>query len=460
MPQQKLFKPLLRHICVGIPLAMSLSSTTALATMGNLATTYGLLPTDIATAQALSMFNTQASAVYYNPAYLAKDSRGELTSGLMHADHSLKAKSLGGEAPLNRKNDTILNKPSQHVLLGMKTNLSSMSKMEHPLYFGVMLGVEEYGAEMMAFSSETSGQGQYLEYGRQPLFMNFGFGTKVWRGIDVGLSLRTTLHAKAELNASSELDGSTHHESMNVSATPSMKPIAGINIDWGETFCSSNDCWFSGLETAFSYRAKSNTHAVVDSNIIIEGMLPDPGMKLNILTLDSYQPDIISAGVSYSGERWQVAAVAEHQRWSDLEKELKKDTISSPALEASGDREAVKFKDIVIPRLGGRYNLTEHFAVSGGVAYSKSPIDSRSSLDMNFLDGDKLIVGLGLTAEYPKTRFLAFPVRFDVGYQYQNVDKKEFDLYHTGYQGGAVSYETVEAHGDVHVFSGSMTLKF
>lgn len=459
MHQNKLSKQVFRNAFLTIPVAATLYSGAAMATMGNLATTYGLLPADMATAQALSMFNSQASAVYYNPAYLAKDSRGELTSGLMHADHSLKADHVSGEGAINRGNGTVLNKPSQHVLLGMKTNLSSMSKMEHPLYFGVMLGVEKYGAEMMAFSSETSG-GQFLEYGRQPLFMNLGFGTKVWRGIDVGLSLRTTLHAKAELNASSELDGATHHESMNVSATPSMKPIAGVNIDWGETFCSSNDCWFSGLETAVSYRAKSNTHSIVESNIIIEGMLPDPGMKLNILTLDSYQPDIISAGLSYSTDRWQIAAVAEHQRWSDLEKELKKDTIASPALEASGSREAVKFRDIVIPRLGASYSITEHFALKGGVAYSKTPIDSRSSLDMNFLDGDKLIVGLGITAEYPKTRYLAFPVRFDLGYQYQSVEKTEFDLYHTGYEGGNEAFETVKAYGDVHVFSGSMTLKF
>ncbi len=460
MRQQKLTKQWLRRALFGIPVAATLYSGAAMATMGNLATTYGLLPADIATAQAFSMFNAQASAVYYNPAYLARDSRGELTSGLMHADHSLKGKSVGGPAPLDRGGSTIMDKPTQHILLGMKTNLSSMTQMEHPLYLGVMIGVEKYGAEMMAFSSETSGQGQFLEYGRQPLFMNIGFGTKVWRGIDAGLSLRTTLHAKAKLDASSELDGSTHHESMNVSATPSMKPIVGINVDWGETLCNTDSCWFSGLETALSYRAKSNTHSIVDSNIIIEGMLPDPGMKLSILTLDSYQPDIISAGVSYKRDGWQVAAVLEHQAWSDLEKELRKDTIASPALEASGEREAVKFKDVVIPRIGGRYSITDHFSINAGVAYSKSPIDSRSSLDMNFLDGDKLIVGLGLTAEYPKTRYLAFPVRFDLGYQYQNVDKKEFDLYHTGYEGGATSYETLEASGDVHVVSGSMTLKF
>ncbi len=56
-------------------------SSPVYAAMGNTATTYGLLPTDVGTAQALSMFNTQASALYYNPAYLTQDPRGELTFG-------------------------------------------------------------------------------------------------------------------------------------------------------------------------------------------------------------------------------------------------------------------------------------------------------------------------------------------------------------------------------------------
>ena len=52
------------------------------ASMGNLGTTYGVMPVDVATAQSLSMFNDQVSATYYNPAYLTKDERGELTAGI------------------------------------------------------------------------------------------------------------------------------------------------------------------------------------------------------------------------------------------------------------------------------------------------------------------------------------------------------------------------------------------
>ena len=58
-----------------------LMQSVAMGSMGNIGTTYGVLPFDLATAQALSLFNSQTSATYYNPAYLASDTRGELTGG-------------------------------------------------------------------------------------------------------------------------------------------------------------------------------------------------------------------------------------------------------------------------------------------------------------------------------------------------------------------------------------------
>ena len=70
-------------------------SSPAFAAMGNTASTYGLLPADVGTAMGLSMFNSQASALYYNPAYLTRDPRGELTVGLLHGDQELRAVSQG-----------------------------------------------------------------------------------------------------------------------------------------------------------------------------------------------------------------------------------------------------------------------------------------------------------------------------------------------------------------------------
>ncbi len=79
---------------------------------------------------------------------------------------------------------------------------------------------------------------------------------------------------------------------------------------------------------------------------------------------------------------------------------------------------------------------------------------------MNYLDTDKWILGLGLTAKYERTRFFSFPVRFDLAYQYQKLETREFDLYDTRSPSYPEPYETVEADGDVHVITGAVTLKF
>jgi long-subunit fatty acid transport protein len=432
-----------------------------MASMGNIASTYGILPSDLASAQALSLFNSQVSATYYNPAYLAKDSRGELTSGLLHADHELRASSVGGGSAPIRDGDILQDSPSQQVLLGMKTDLTSLTKYDHPLYFGFMLGVEKYGEEMLAFNSQTSTSGQYFEYGRQPLFLSLGGGTQIWRGLDMGLSARITLHSEAELVATSTLAGETSYETLDVSAKPSIRPVFGLNMDWGESFCGEGDsCWFNGLETAFSFRGYSNTNTTVDSTITIPGTVLDPGINLAITTIDSYQPNIYAAGLAYGQERWRVGVTLEMQEWSRLEEELEGDTIKDQAVNTGGAPYELRFKDILVPRIGGEFHINDTYKLTGGVAFSESPLDSNASLEVNYLDADKMIVGLGLTAEYKSVPVLAYPVRFDLAYQYQQLDPREFDLYDRRSPSFPQSYETVEAEGDVHVFSGSITLKF
>lgn len=439
----------------------AVTASPAMASMGNMGTTYGVLPSDVASAQALSLFNSQVSATYYNPAYLAKDSRGELTGGLMHADHELRASNVGG-GPFSgvRDGDVLQDTPSQQVLLGMKTDLSSLTKYNHPLYFGFILGVEEYGDEMLAFNSQTSQPGQYLEFGRQPLFLNLGGATQIWRGLDMGASARITLHSEAELIATSTLGGQTSYETLNVSAKPSIRPILGLNMDFGESFCGDDDsCWMNGLEAALSFRGYSNTDTTVDSTITIPGTVLDPGINLAITTIDSYQPNIYAAGAAYAKDRWRVGVTVEMQQWSRLEDELERDTIKNQAVNASG-ADRLRFKDIVVPRIGGEFHINDTYMVTGGLAFSESPLDSTGSLEVNYLDTDKIIVGLGLTAQYKTVPILSYPVRFDLAYQYQQLDARKFDLYDQRSPNYPQPYETVEAEGDVHVFTGSMTLKF
>jgi long-chain fatty acid transport protein len=425
-------------------------SAPAQANMGSVAMNYGLLPTDVATAQALSLFNPQISALFYNPAYLAEDGRGELTVGLIHSAPDLQVESLGGSNPPARSGETLVDTPSQQVLLGMKTDLTDISEYERPLYFGIMLGVEKYGKEMMAFNSSTSNEGQPLRYERQPLFLNIGGMMVLTHGIDIGVSTLVTLHADADLVARTDLAGNTKYEQINVSAKPSITPIVGMTLDWTKLFCGAGDCFANGWQTALSYRESTYAGTSVSANTVIPGTIPAPGLTLSIATIDAYQPRVVSIGTQFRGKRFRVGITVEEQKWSALGAELRNDTVKDQAM--------LEFENIVVPRLGAEFTVNKHLILSAGVAKEDSPLVGRTSQDVNYFDNDKTVVGLGAALEFSDFPVLAYPLRLDFGYQYQQLKDREFDL--TSENAPSNPYETIRAGGEAHIFSGSMTLKF
>ena len=419
----------------------------ASASMGNIGTTYGVMPIDVATAQSLSMFNDQVSATYYNPAALTRDDRGELTSGILHAEQELRS------ANPNANGDVVSSSPSQHVLVGMKTNLGSLTRFGHPIYLGFIAGLEKYGKEMLAFDSQTSSSGQFLQYGKEPLFLNIGGATPIWRGISVGVSARITLDATANLTAVSTLGGETSRERLAVNAEPQVKTIIGTTVDLGSTFCPESNCFLQGWETAFTYRTKSSASTAVDSNILVTQTIPDPGLSLVVSTIDSFQPETFGFGAQYKGDNWRIGGSIEQQNWSELSEEFEGDTIKNQSTIPAADR--IQFKDTMIPRLGAEYDLNKNFSIRGGVAYEESPLKTTRNPEVNYLDTDKIVIGLGVSATYDKTRLLAFPVRLDLGYQYQQLQERDFTL--VDFDGNETS---ATADGDIHVISGSVTLKF
>ena len=437
----------LRAITLAVAAASAGFSLNASASMGNIGTTYGVMPVDVATAQALSMFNEQVSATYYNPSYLTSDERGELTGGILHAEQELRSSRSDADG------DIISDSPSQHVLIGMKTNLASLTRFDHPIYLGFIAGVEKYGKEMLAFSSETSETGQYLQYGKEPLFLNIGGATPLWRGISGGFSVRVTLEAAAQLDAVSTLGGETSRERLAVNAEPSLKSILGTTIKWGDTFCPDSDCFLDGWESAVTYRAKSSASTSVDSNIIVTQTIPDPGLSLAVATIDSFQPETFAIGTQYKGDGWRIGGSIEQQNWSELEDEFASDTIKDQEGVSAANR--IRFDDILVPRIGAEYQLSRNFAVRGGLAYEESPLKTTRNPELNYLDTDKIVAGLGISATYERTRVLAYPVRLDIGYQYQQLQDRDFTI--VDYDGNE---QQATAEGDIHVISGSITLKF
>ena len=378
-----------------------------------------------------------------------KDERGELTQAIMHAEQELRA-----ERP-NTDNDVLSNDPSQSILLGMKTNVASLLQSGHPIHLGFIAGVEEYGKEMLAFGAEASETGQYMRYGREPLFLSLGAGTRIWRGISIGAASRITLDATATLNATSLPNGETEQEELSVEAEPNIRSILGLTLNWGDTFCADSSCLLNGFESALSFRNSSASSTSVQSNVIVDQLIPDPGLNLSVTTIDSYQPEIYAFGTQYKGDGWRAGFTIEQREWSGLEDELKADTVKDQEDSSGSVARKAEFQDTVVPRIGAEMDLFGRFRLLGGLAYEESPLKSTRTPKLNYIDNDRIIAGLGLSATYKQTRFLRYPVRFDIGYQYQELQERDFTI-----EDVDGNTQSVTADGEIHVISGSVTLKF
>ena len=251
--------------------------------------------------------------------------------------------------------------------------------------------------------------------------------------------------------ASSNLGGETQYETLEVNAKPVIRPVLGVTLDWGKLICGKGDCITNGLETAFAFRGHTEARTSVDSRITIPGTVPSPGIALLIDTVDSYQPDIYSAGVQYRfNDRLRAGVTVERQNWSDLMEVLEDDTVK--------DQADIHFKDITVPRVGVEWSALKNVSLTAGVAFRESPMESDRSLDVNYLDADKTIYGVGGSWTIEQPPVLAYPMRVDFGYQFHDIDQRKFDL--TSDRAPVNPYETIETGGEVHVFSGSVTLKF
>lgn len=436
------------------------ASGLAQATLGTIASNFGLLPQDTATAQALSMFSNQPSAVYYNPAYLARDRKGAMSAGFLFTEQDLRAPGWG--RPDKVVVDEVINDRSNYnVTLGFKTDLSKMLKDDRAIVLGFMLGSERTGTNLLAFNSSTStGAAQSLRYGQQSLFLSLGAGLNLARGIDVGAASRITLAASAKLDAVADFNGKTSYETLQVGAKPSIQPIASINFNIGEMFCPDNKyCWAKGLEVAGSWRHESAYSAGVNASAAVQSS-GGAVLPLLINTIDAYQPEAFSGGVQYNMYKLRLGASAELQRWSRLNRLLRENTML--------DQSGLVFRDVVIPRAGFEYRIDKEISILGGVSYEQSPLKSEQSLNVNYVDNDRIVMGLGMSYLIEQALFLSQPVRLDFGYQYHLLRDRDFLLVtDKGFSGTAspgcpagTRCENVTSQGRIHALNAALHLTF
>ncbi|WP_293141383.1 hypothetical protein [Moritella sp.] len=417
--------------------ALALTAGTAQASLGNLGTTFGLSPADIASAQSFSLFNSQSSAAYYNPSALATADQGEMYVGLLSATPDITA----GEQTFDEA--------TQPILAGMNVNVTNLFNFSYPIYFGLIAGIENYGTEMMAFSSSTSETGQLANYGEKPLFVAASGSIQIIPGFTIGGGAQVSLHADATMSLESELDGTASgNESVGVAAEPVITPIAGITLDFGRMLCGNDkSCAGNGITFAAAFRGESYGQANIKAGATITQTVSD--LPINLLTYDAYQPDIISAGIRIKAGMVSFAISAEQQRWSDLNDLMLNDTVK--------DQASVGFEDIIIPRAGIELNFNDTIKLMAGASYEVSPLDpDKATLDVNYLSADKLVVGAGLSYFHKGTGLSAYPWQIDLAYQLQVLDPTDHIISHQD----SANNSSVELEGTVSTISLSFTTKF
>lgn len=431
-------------------------SSPALAGAGDAASTYGLGPANAGSAQAFSAFEPGAWALYYNPAAMARSPEGELSVVLQHGDQELRAKSLGGSDPLVRQNDILSDTSSELLLLGIKTRIGGASETTRPMYLGINVGLDEYASNILPFQANTAEEGQFMRYQSQPLYLAFGAAVRdLVRGVDAGFSARLTLAAKARLEAVSDLAGNTDSEQLSLEGSPGLSPALGLNIRMSELFCGSSPCMPFGLdrlEAAVFWRDASDYEVSVDANVVIPGVVPDPGLDLALSTIDSFQPEVFGGSLLLPLGKFELVASLEQQKWSELESKFAGDSVRNQA--------DMQFVDVTVPRLGASFRWSDQLRLFGGVALEDSPLKSSRSQDVNFLDSDKMVLGVGGDYRLDSAPVINAPVVLSLAYQYQKLDERDFELTSINSPSDPAPYETVRADGDIQVISLSASVKF
>jgi hypothetical protein len=453
MPSTKTKRlPLLFFTCGTALLSPALTNAGA----GDGATNYGLGPMNAGTALAFSPFASNSWSVYYNPAAMAGSPEGELSAIVQYGDQELRAKSLGGAAPLARENDVLSDTSSELLLIGFKSRIAGISSIDNPIYFGLNVGVDEYSSNLLPYQANTSQEGQFLRYESQPLYLAFGGAiSNILRGVDVGASARLTLEAKANLETVSDLGGNTDSEKLSLEASPSLSPALGINIRSGEMFCGTSQCMPFGmdkLEFALFWRGESSYEVSVDANVVVPGVIPEPGLSLALSTIDTYQPEVLGAAFLLPVGQFELTAGIEQHKWSALGREFASDTVR--------DQANLAFDDITIPRIGISYQWSESMKLFAGAALEESPLKSTRSQDVNYLDTDKKVFGLGASYRIASAPVINMPLEVAFAYQYQMLDEADFELTSINSPTDPSPYETVRADGEINVFSSSLSLKF
>jgi hypothetical protein len=266
----------------------------------------------------------------------------------------------------------------------------------------------------------------FLRYGREAqcavIIAGMGFGfLKDTFGIGGGARIAFTGQATAQMNNVELGSGEQTPESqtkMDLKAKPTM--VVGLYISPGKIVPM-----LKGLEFGACYRYEN--YLKIDpfraGNTV---NIAHTALSLTLGILDFYVPHTFTGGVSYTTGKLTIAADAEYQMWSRFKISSSNMTVYERLIATYGDAyELPKLKDIIIPKLGLKFDAIRFLSIMAGYNYQQSFLPKNAGHSrINYLDNDKHIGSAGLQFHIPQFGPMGGPVDITLMFQGQYCVRK------------------------------------
>lgn len=411
-------------------------SLVPLAARANPVDMYGMGSRASALGGAVTADVGDTSAVYYNPAGLARLRGLRIDLGYFHA------------APMLSLNGADTGVSSSH---GLVAGIAAPGRVFGlPFAFGLALHLPDDRVSQVRAFPQTQPRWELYGVRLQRIYIAamLAISPVRWLRLGGGVAFMASTRGAVDLSGVISItNGAETNLSHAVDADLTAIRYAqfGAQADLGR-----------GVSVGFTWRDSFNLDLTIDLALrgrIVAGPVSNPN-SINVLgtyalasrTLTAYQPQQWVVGASWEiNPRWRVLLDVSWVRWSGYENptsslqtslDLRIPTeltglLRVPAIPASAPREAMRFHDTVVPRVGAEFTIPwggRHAAqVRAGYVYDPSPVPEQPGVT-SFFDSDRHTVsaGFGLTlrrlgAVVPGT------VRVDLHAAVQLLPRREFN---------------------------------
>lgn len=217
----------------------------------------------------------------------------------------------------------------------------------------------------------------YLNYGL-PLFDNWAISLGAHVGFQASARVKTrvSLSNNYGSNAASQ-----------TKVTPSLGAIIGVakkEIDWMAYF-------------TFQQEMKQNLETLATGDI------SDPPLTLINLGIDSvmyYDPHIFRFGYSHIISDFTFFSTVEYQLWENFKTPALVVSNKGGTVKGSSNYDSIKMRNILVPKIGVKYNPIDNWNFMGGISYRQTPFDHSLDQSGNSIDTNSLNISGGLTFDF------------------------------------------------------------